>query len=72
VRTFDLIRIKDPSGMSGTGKVAEGIEFSNGRIALSWMTPRASVEIWNSIADLIYIHGHGDEQTSVIAWTKIK
>lgn len=36
-RLFVLDRVEDVSGVSGTGVVAEGIEFSDGVGALRWI-----------------------------------
>lgn len=58
MRIFYLNRIKDISGMSGTGRVADGIEFGDGHVALRWNTNTASTEIWDSIAQVEQIHGH--------------
>ena len=33
MRRFHFIREKDASGVSGVGKVAEGVIFSNGKVA---------------------------------------
>ena len=58
MRTFTLIRTEDLTGVSGTGAVAEGVEFGDGRCVLSWMTRIRSMAIYESIEDLILIHGH--------------
>lgn len=58
VRTFKLIRNSDVSGISGTGLVAEGIVFSDGKIAMSWTSTYSSIEIHPNIETLMAIHGH--------------
>lgn len=65
MRLFYLQRNEDFSGVSGTGRVAEGVEFSNGRCALSWLTPTTSVAIYNTIEELEHIHGH-EGRTQVV------
>lgn len=55
---FFLKRIKDESGVSGVGFVAEGVQFSNGKCALSWRTKQSSIAIYDSIEVLEAIHGH--------------
>lgn len=55
---FRLIRNQDESGVSGTGHVADGVEFVDGRCALRWRTAVASTCVYDSIADLKEIHGH--------------
>lgn len=58
MRRFSLVRTEDFSGVSGTGNVAEGVEFSNGSAVLRWKTEYSSTCIYQSIADVIRIHGH--------------
>lgn len=59
MRTFYLHRKEDATGISGTGKVAEGVEFANGWCALNWLTAHTSMGVYPSIAELEAIHGHG-------------
>ena len=42
-RIFHLLRLADESGVSGTGRVAEGVIFSNGWVALVWLTDIAGL-----------------------------
>ena len=58
MRRFRLYREIDVSGVSGTGIVAEGIQFSSGLLALSFISDKPSVEIHTSIDNLEKIHGH--------------
>lgn len=58
MRTFRLIRAEDETGVSGTGTVAEGVEFDNGKAVLSWLTRYQSIAIYQSIGDVEAIHGH--------------
>lgn len=61
MRRFFLNRITDSSGISGTGVVAEGICFSNGRCVLSWKTETSSIGIYDDIGRVIAVHGHGGD-----------
>lgn len=58
MRRFHFLRLKDASGVSGVGIVAEGILFSNGKVALEWLSSHASTAIYDSITDVELIHGH--------------
>lgn len=58
MRTFNLIRVEDESGVSGTGKVAQGVEFDDSTCALRWLTEYASTAVYNNIDTLEKIHGH--------------
>jgi hypothetical protein len=56
---FDLMRSHDGSGVSGSGRVAEGFEFENGKVALCWLGKFSSVNVYDSIDHVRAIHGHG-------------
>jgi hypothetical protein len=59
---FLMIRDEDETGISGTGVVAEGIEFSDGTCVIRWQThgdDHHSTVVWSSIEDAKAIHGHG-------------
>lgn len=58
-RRFYLQRNEDASGVSGTGMVAEGVEFVNGMVALCWLTPTSCVGVYPSIRTVEEVHGHG-------------
>ena len=58
-RTFRLVRIKDISGVSGKGLVAEGVVFHDGQAILSWFGRFHTLEIAPSIEEIEQIHGHG-------------
>lgn len=58
-RMFDLMRSNDTSGVSGTGRVAEGVEFECGKVAVCWLGKYPSVNVYDSIHHVQVIHGHG-------------
>ena len=58
VQIFVLMRHKDISGNSGTGIVAEGVVFSDGKVAVRWLTETATTVLFDSIEDVEKIHGH--------------
>lgn len=60
MRTFNLVRQKDISGVSGTGKVAEGVVFTDGWVALRWLSATPSTDLYRSIEEVLTVHGHGD------------
>jgi predicted RNase H-like HicB family nuclease len=63
---FFLDRIEDASGVSGIGRVAEGIIFSNGKCALCWLTETSSVAMYETLDDLMQVHGHGGKTRIVV------
>lgn len=58
-KMFDLVRCHDSSKVSGEGRVAEGVEFENGKVALCWLGQYASVNVYDSVDHVKHIHGHG-------------
>lgn len=66
MRRFQFDRIEDSTGVSGTGRVAEGVLFHNGLIALSWNSPHKSVNVYTSLADMMAVHGH--EGRTALVW----
>lgn len=66
-RRFVLDREEDATGTSGTGRVAEGILFSCGKVALTWFSHYGAVNVYDSIEVVRVIHGHGG--MTKIVWT---
>jgi len=58
LKRFHFERNKDISGTSGCGIVAEGVIFSNGHVALTWLSDHPSINLYDSIRDVELIHGH--------------
>lgn len=58
MRRFELHRDEDESGVSGTGVIAQGVCFTDGTCALRWLTATRSTGLYDSVDDLISIHGH--------------
>lgn len=69
MRRFNLVRNEDETGVSGTGIVAQGVEFDDGTCSMRWLTATASTAVYNSIVDLDKIHGHGGK--TVVEWIDI-
>jgi hypothetical protein len=59
MRVGHLERDVDCSGVSGTGRVAELVRFSDGSVAIHWMSEHPCTTVYNNLEDLIYVHGHG-------------
>lgn len=58
MKRFNLERTEDASGVSGTGNVAQGVEFDDGTVAMRWLTATASTALYASMEDVVTIHGH--------------
>lgn len=65
MRRFVLNRKEDETGTSGTGVVAEGIQFSNGQVSLHWLSQHAVVSTCDNMTVVETLHGH-DGKTEVV------
>ena len=70
MRPFWLQRVEDESGVSGVGLVAEGIVFSSGWCALTWLTGHKSVAFYPSLEEIEAIHGHNGK-TKIITGAEL-
>jgi len=59
MRRFYLQRDVDVSGVSGEGRVADGVQFEDGTMVIRWLGDRPSTVVWNSFFDAMQVHGHG-------------
>lgn len=67
-RRFVLNRRIDVTGVSGTGPVADGVEFPDGRVAMRWRPGaigKTSTATYDDIDTVNAIHGH-DGATQVV------
>ena len=48
-----MVRHSDPSGISGVGLVAYGVQFDDGHVAVRWVSESPSTSLWDSLADLL-------------------
>jgi L-fucose isomerase-like protein len=69
MRPFTLHRDIDETGVSGTGVVAEGVEFSDGTVALRWTSawPTSVVFHERGMESVEAVHGHGGK-TRIVWW----
>jgi hypothetical protein len=73
MRTFMLVRGEDVTGISGTGIVAEGVEWSDGTVVLRWLKAgtarpdhvRPTTVLHDDIDSVIGLHSH-DGRTQVV------
>jgi hypothetical protein len=81
VRCFELVRTVDVTGISGTGVVAEGVEFSDGTVALRWLDAGVSHEnrargvrpttvVHESVDSVDALHGHNG--ATEIVWRMVR
>jgi len=74
VRTFTVYRRGTMPGTHGPQHANapdepqfEGVVFSGGKVAVHWLTACPSVSVWDSLDDMLAIHGH-PEYGSEIVW----
>ena len=66
VRVGHIMRHEDVHGVSGTGKVADVFEATNGKCILVWISSHASVNVYDHIKDLETTHSHGGK--TLVVW----
>lgn len=71
IRSFEMVREADESGVSGIGKVLEGVVFSDGTCITRWVTensPGRSTNVWDSFGAFISVHiaPHPDNKTKIV------
>ncbi len=64
MKTYVMNRIQDVNGVSGTGIVAEVVEFTDGSCVVRWIKGAtlanvASTVFYDTKEDLLKVHGHG-------------
>lgn len=74
MRLFTMFRHLDISATHDSNQVNppdqpqfEGVVFSDGKVAIRWLTAKRSVAVWDSMDDMLAIHGH-PEYGSVLVW----
>lgn len=44
----------------------EGVVFTDGRVAMRWLTAKRSVSVWDSLGDMLAIHGHPEYESELV------
>ncbi|OGZ61311.1 MAG: hypothetical protein A3H51_02720, partial [Candidatus Spechtbacteria bacterium RIFCSPLOWO2_02_FULL_38_8] len=55
-RVFTMVRKKDENGISGRGRVLDGVIFEDGKTVISWRSAKPSIAIYNSFEEFKQIH----------------
>lgn len=72
IETFSIIRKADEGGVSGIGRVLDGVIFHNGKVAICWRTENkhgyTSVAVYDSFKAFKFIHidSHPTNNTEII------
>lgn len=73
IKVFTVIRQRDESGVSGTGRVCDGVVWPSGKCTLVWRSSapgaRPSIVQFDSYGDFLSVHvrSHPTNQT-IIKW----
>ena len=65
LRRFWLYRREDQSGVSGTGYVAEGVEWTDGRVDVRFLSTHKTDNGFPNLKELMNLHGH-DGGTEIV------
>lgn len=57
-RRFYLYRRSDVSGVSGLGRVADGVCWTDGSASVRWLGLDGSIVYWDNFDSVARIHGH--------------
>ena len=76
IKRFTMYRKGDLSLTHNTGQVNapdepqfEGVVFSDGSVAVRWLTQYRSTSIWPDLESLLAVHGHPEERYgSELVW----
>lgn len=71
---FTLIRHRDESGVSGTGRVLDGVLFHTGQVVICWRTDLRDEEGFSSVTvypsweafEHVHVEPHPEEQTEIV------
>lgn len=59
MRLFRLVRHRDVTGVSGTGVVAEGVQWSDGSACIRWVSAWPSTTHHDKgVGSILAVHGH--------------
>lgn len=58
IKRFRLYRNEDKIGISGTGLIADGVQFANGKVCVHWFGETQSIVVWDNIKDMEKVNCH--------------
>jgi len=65
-RRFYLHRTRDITGASGTGRVADGVLWTDGSASVRWRGEHGSVVHWDRLESAERVHGHNG--ATMLVW----
>lgn len=72
-RVFTLYRHNDESGISGRGRVLDGIEFPDGKVVICWRVAPHAIGMFDSFAAFraIHVDSHPTNMSEIVWLTSI-
>lgn len=67
-RRFFLLRLKDETGISRTGRVLEGIVTQSGKVIAEWRPPHSTVGIYKDFNEFKLIHVDCHPSCNKVVW----
>ncbi len=68
VRCGHIMRHEDVHGVSGTGRVADVYEATNGKCIVIWISPHSSTNVYDNVKHVESTHSHGGKTLVVWDW----
>ncbi|OGZ58529.1 MAG: hypothetical protein A3F94_02380 [Candidatus Spechtbacteria bacterium RIFCSPLOWO2_12_FULL_38_22] len=67
-RIFTIIRKEDESGVSGRGRVLDGVVFTDGKTVVNWRSDKPSIAVYGSFEEFkkIHIDSHPKNKTEIV------
>jgi len=68
LKAFTILRNNDASGVSGIGRVADGVIFSDGFCVIRWRSEVTSLSVFHSFEDFekIHVKSHPENMTEIV------
>ncbi|MFB9992026.1 hypothetical protein ACFFLM_08645 [Deinococcus oregonensis] len=67
-RLFTIVREEDATGVSGTGRVLDGVIFHTGQVVVCWRSAFGSITIfenWDAFAG-VHLKAHPENRTKIM------
>lgn len=68
MRRFWLLRMKDETGISRTGRVLEGVVCQDGQVIVQWRPPMTSIAIYKDFKTFMAVHVDCHPSCSSVEW----
>lgn len=68
ISRFKLLRLRDDTGVSGTGYVLHGVILPSGRVVIEWREPDQTIGVYDNIDQFIRIHVNSHEASSYVEY----